>query len=230
LEPPLGNVEAVCQDGICLAYDDGTFDTVVARDVISHVRDLDAFLREMHRVLANGGLLYIEDGNNALDTIGRFQRRRIWNMAEYGPVDGSVPYMILRRKLITAEFPYLGSKTVDLLAKQTAGLYGSQIATAVPEYPREWQLLGKPTFAFRHPESGEYPESEFSPFELKKKLAIAGFSPAILRPYPFTGYPVLPEGILAKSASVCWSSRYQGFHPVSIPVAPRFETLCRKRS
>jgi SAM-dependent methyltransferase len=230
LEPPLGNVEAVRQDGICLTYDDGTFDTVVARDVISHVRDPDAFLREVRRVLANGGLLYIEDGNNALDIIGRFQRRRMWKMAECGPVDGTVPYVVLGKKLITAEFPYLSAKTVDLLARKTAGLYGSQVTMAVLEYTREQRVPRKPTFAFRHPESGEYPESEFSPFELKKRLAIAGFSTAILRPYPFTGYPLLPEkGFLPNLLASAGVRVTRAFHPVSILVAPRFEILCRKR-
>ena len=43
-----------------------SFDGRMANCVISHVRDLDGFLREANRLLRPGGIFFLSDGNNSL--------------------------------------------------------------------------------------------------------------------------------------------------------------------
>jgi len=236
-DPPLTNIEVRTEDALSLQYREESFDVVIAHEVISHVRDLDAFLSEMSRVLSRNGILFISDGNNALNILQRFGRRKFWRRAEYGPVDKTslrgtdkpLPWLVLRREMIKERFPHLDSKTLDLLARETTGLYGDQIFRAVEEYLREGAVLNKPAFKFRHPESGEYPEFEFNPYILGGKLKKSGFSAAVVRPY-FSGYPILPKrGNLINLVTWITARLIRGFHPLSLLVAPHFEIIARKR-
>jgi SAM-dependent methyltransferase len=53
-------VDALIQaDGKNLPFDDGSFDFILANHVIEHIDDLNAVLREIHRVLAPGGTLLL---------------------------------------------------------------------------------------------------------------------------------------------------------------------------
>ena len=45
-----------CQNLEHLTFNDNTFDVVVSEDVLEHVRDYKKALREIHRVLKNGGV------------------------------------------------------------------------------------------------------------------------------------------------------------------------------
>jgi SAM-dependent methyltransferase len=47
------------QSPVELPYPDGTFDAVISAGVLEHVADPNGSLRELHRVLAAGGLLYV---------------------------------------------------------------------------------------------------------------------------------------------------------------------------
>ena len=53
---------------------------------ISHVRDTDLLLDKIKVILRPQGKLFIEDGNNEAFFASRFARRRLWEMAEYGPI------------------------------------------------------------------------------------------------------------------------------------------------
>ncbi len=50
-------------------------------------------LKEIFRTcLATGGILYIRDGNNALDIVGRYRRMKFWRGRECGPVETAGMY------------------------------------------------------------------------------------------------------------------------------------------
>jgi 2-polyprenyl-3-methyl-5-hydroxy-6-metoxy-1,4-benzoquinol methylase len=231
--PVLSNIEAKLGDAPDLSVPDNYFDVIIANEVISHVVDADLFIREMTRVLHPGGTLYIRDSNNSLDIRGRYRRRELWGSLEQGsgdngalqPEEQPLPWCLIRRRKIRTRFPHLDTKTLDLLTRETAGLYGDYIATAVEGYLRTGHVPNKPDFKFRDPETGAVTEFEFNPYGLKKKLEKSGYSAKILRPY----YPRRPllSGRELLNNLVIYGVRM--FHPLSIAIAPRFEILARKK-
>jgi Methylase involved in ubiquinone/menaquinone biosynthesis len=53
----------VCGDGTALPFPDGSVDVLVFNHIYEHVVDPDAVVAEMHRVLADDGVLYLGLGN-----------------------------------------------------------------------------------------------------------------------------------------------------------------------
>jgi SAM-dependent methyltransferase len=58
-EKQIGRVAFVQGDGARLPFPDGTFDVVFSHSVIEHVASAEGYLRECHRVLRVGGVLYL---------------------------------------------------------------------------------------------------------------------------------------------------------------------------
>ncbi|WP_283138497.1 class I SAM-dependent methyltransferase [Rhizohabitans arisaemae] len=58
-----GAVEFVCADGTSLPIPDKSLDVVVFNHIYEHVVNPDAVLKEIHRVLADDGVLYLGLGN-----------------------------------------------------------------------------------------------------------------------------------------------------------------------
>lgn len=56
-------VAFVCGDGTALPFPDGSVDVLVFNHIYEHVVDPDAVVAEMHRVLADDGVLYLGLGN-----------------------------------------------------------------------------------------------------------------------------------------------------------------------
>lgn len=52
-------IDFQCTVGENISVDDGTFDVAFATEVLEHIRDLDRFSTELHRVLKPGGLFYL---------------------------------------------------------------------------------------------------------------------------------------------------------------------------
>ena len=180
-----------------MEFEDGYFDAVLAREVLSHASDTDRFLGEISRVLAKGGVLYLADGNNALDLMGRRRRRIWWDRMENGPIDIATlrgtdlpfPYSEIRRQMIEERYPQLTSDKVRWLAKQTAGLWGQQIFDAVDEYLTTGKTTHRATFKWRNPRTGEYPELELNPFVLVSKLRALEFKAKIIPTFWYSVYP-----------------------------------------
>ena len=58
-EKGIANAAFVQGDGARLPFADGCFDLVFSHSVIEHVENADSYLRECHRVLRPGGVLYL---------------------------------------------------------------------------------------------------------------------------------------------------------------------------
>ncbi len=58
-EKGIANAAFVQGDGSCLPFREGSFDVVFSHSVIEHVSSAHEYLRECHRVLKAGGLLYL---------------------------------------------------------------------------------------------------------------------------------------------------------------------------
>ena len=216
---------------------DGLYDFVIARECISHVRDFNSFLQEIDRVLKENGILYIADGNNALDIRGRYIRRKWWYTFEYGPIpveglrqiDSPIPYNLRRRKMIQNKYPHLNAKVLDFLAKETAGMWGDDIYEAVSKYLKKGQLTKGRTYKCRDPLTGEYNEVEYNPFNIKKKLENKGYSTNLIRPFYAPQYSLNENGIsLNKFLRYIGAHVIYWTHPISVFFSPFFEIVARK--
>ena len=172
-----------------LPYADATFDIVMLVEVLSHVvmADLGAFLREMVRVLAPGGLLFLSDGNNARSWRRRRQNYRLWERFEQGPPtrgDETVyshriatPYAAMRREIALKAVPSLSEADAERIAARTFRFTAAEVGDAVRRYAEagEW-----PNSPFRRrvcpiePVQGVYIEQLIDPLEVRRDLNAAG--------------------------------------------------------
>jgi hypothetical protein len=151
-------------------------------------------------------------------------------MLEYGPTDKTllrgtdkpIPWILLREKMIKERYPTIDHEKLKYLAKETAGLAGDEIFRAVEEYLARGRIRQKPAFKFRNPETGEYQEFEFNPYQLKKELKKIGFQGKILKPY----FSVQDKGILRKVAVKVIQLSY----PLSMVIIPCFIIVAKKVS
>ena len=97
---------------MAMPYADDCFDAVLSVEAVSHYRDVEAALREIHRVLRPGGIVLIADGNNGLNPLTRRKTREIWDAFELGTSAGGVHghnvahvYQLEREKFIRETFP-----------------------------------------------------------------------------------------------------------------------------
>ena len=229
-DPPISNIEVKLGDATKLDFEDEYFDIVVANEVISHVRDRDSFFCEVNRVLRQDGILYIRDGNSNLNILAHHRVKKVQRMLEYGPIDKTllrgtdkpIPWILLREKMIKEKYPTIDHKKLKYLARETAGMAGDEIFKVVDEYLARGRIRQKPAFKFRNPETGEYQEFEFNPYQLKKELKNFGFQGKILKPY----FSVQDKGILRKVAAKGITLSY----PLSIMITPNFTIVAKKVS
>jgi SAM-dependent methyltransferase len=177
MDPPMTNFESKYGDGIAMQFPTASFDGIMTNCVISHVRDLEGFLAETHRLLRPGGVFFLSDENNSLYLPARARRRRGWRSMEAEP-DG--PYFAARRALISEHFPEVTGNELSEAARVTRGLVGKDILDAVRAYRETRRLPSAPAFLYRDPRDGQYPERELNPWWLMRKFQDAGLAPELL--------------------------------------------------
>lgn len=95
--PPLACAQTVTGDALQLPYTDGTFDCVIASEVLEHIPDDDTAIAELIRVLKVGGTLAV--------TVPRWLPERVcWLLSrEYHSNDGG-HVRVYRASLLRAKF------------------------------------------------------------------------------------------------------------------------------
>lgn len=213
-------------DILKINYPNDYFDVAIARETISHVRNLSVFSKEVKRVLKKNGVFFIKDGNNALDIYGRLSRRKIWKKHEFGPV-GDIglkkPYRILRKEMIKERYPDLSINKLNFLVDKTIGMWGEELYEAIDNFLNKGTLPKPPKFKFRNPKTGEYTELEFNPYHLKKLLKKIGYRSHVIRPFYSYSYAGLKGIILNTIGRIISLS-----HPASLFIAPTFEIIAKK--
>lgn len=248
INPPIANVDISLQDGLKLNLPNSSVQAVFVKDVISHVRELDPFLAEMSRVLSFKGRILIADENNALEYLGKSERKEKWLKWEEKGVDKeelragepNLSYRQMRRldigdilegisladsvgaKKLIQGFSDNDSDRKRLfneLAKMTMGLWSNEIKIGVEEILQTGELTLKPEFPYRHPRTGEFMEREFNPFDLARQMKKHGFQATVIRPRFYTQRPIL--NMVGKVVTIT--------HPVSIFVQPNFYILAERK-
>jgi SAM-dependent methyltransferase len=190
IDPPVTNFESKYGDGIAMDLPSESFDGVMTNCVISHVRDLEGFLRETHRLLRPAGVFFLSDENNSLYLPARARRRRGWHDMEREP---GGPYFAARRAMIGEHFPALAGNQLLEAVRRTRGFWGDDVNTAVREFLASGQIARAPEFRYRDPRDGQYPERELNPFWMMRKFEEAGLKPRLLPAFFSRGIEVHPR-------------------------------------
>jgi len=182
------NLIFVRGDCLNLPFDEETFDAVIAVEVISHVRSLSRFIYEVRRVLKKDGVIFVSDGNNALNPTVYLRQKSFQIRAERGSVNGTglvIPYIEMRRRIIMEEFPDLSEDITYLLARGTEGLWGQKILEVVKKYiitKSMPKMMGRNNFV--NPLTGEIPERLFNPMKVGRLLKKSNFDVELIAPLP----------------------------------------------
>ncbi len=79
----LDNVEPVLVDGYTCGLTDGTADVIFAIDMFHNISNPEAFLKELRRIIKQGGFLIIEDGHQPREqTKEKIVSSKLWNIIE----------------------------------------------------------------------------------------------------------------------------------------------------
>ena len=181
---PALNVSAKLGDWLLMNCEEETFDVVILKEAISHIRDTQSLLEKISKVLRPKGVLSITDSNNDLFFMNKLKRKKLWKKVECGPfkIDQArhrrvdrLPFFDARVSIIRELYPSLDKKTLKMLAQKTQGMYGSEIARAVNEFVATGEIRQKPSFPYRNPYTGEFPELGINPLKLASTLKHKGF-------------------------------------------------------
>lgn len=237
-------MEVICGDAINLGLQSSKYDVIQALDVLSHCQDLDRLISEVKRVGKPESILYILDGNNGLRFGHTKEIIRLQYLAEHGPLEKAnregrcsgfeSTYLNTRKEIIRKYFTALDVRTINDLAKRTAGMYGPQIIrfaekflsgknVTQEEIPYPDVYTVKPFY--RNPVNGMWPDIAFSPYKLKNYLNNKGIYMRLI-PYKHAVVSGGLKGFVKRQISILVRLLY----PASIFIAPGFELLGRIKS
>lgn len=225
-------IRAEFGDALSLNYPDEEFEVIIANDVLSHVRDLDGFLKEAGRLLKPMGRFYVYDNNNKLFLPNIFRYRKLWNKLEKGPTDTiafrgtdeQLSFEEMRKRMILELEPECDPVHLEYLVKKTAGMYGEEIQSSVLEFGQRGKIKNQKSFKYRNPKTGEFPEKPINPFLVSKALRSKGFFCQAL-PTFFSVKPSGFKGIMKKELGLI----FKLIPTLSFVMAPSFRILGLKR-
>ncbi len=186
---PEYDISALLGDFLKVKLLPSSFDIVIVNEAISHIRDTDLLLSKIRFVLRSGGVLFISDSNNDCFFPSMLKSRSLWKKSENNkkPVEiarefdqGS--FIELRRKIVRDLNLKLNENQIKIIAQKTKGMYGTEIREAAISYLTSGKIAKKPTFPYRNPITGEYPELGFNPFSLMKRIEKYGFKSHLIKP------------------------------------------------
>lgn len=162
-----GAISARVGDIAAMPYPDESFGAVVANEAVSHFADVDAFVREAHRVLTPGGALIVFDSNNLRNPFAR-GRREAWRKAE-------VAYRSRRAEILAEAFGESRGDVPDELVTSTVGMDRAALIDAGKHYYDSGDLpaahIGPPV----DPDTGIVMERPFDPYVLARTIRAHGF-------------------------------------------------------
>ncbi|HEY6049918.1 MAG TPA: class I SAM-dependent methyltransferase, partial [Thermoanaerobaculia bacterium] len=172
-----------------LPFPAASFDAILLIEVISHVvaPSVSKFLGEMVRVLKPGGVLYIQDGNNARSWKRRRENYEIWERFENGPItEGgetvhshriAKPYVEMRADIARAAEPSLSHEDARRIAERSFRFSADEVREAALRFIETRRLPDSP---FRRkvcpiePISRSYIEELVDPVHLMRDLRAFG--------------------------------------------------------
>ena len=233
-------INAMLGDFLQIEFAKDSFDRIIIKEAISHIRDTNLLLDKIRDILRPGGIVYISDENNDLFLPSRLKSRRAWKVSEIGPVPENIAkygrnvdklcFLDARMEIIKRAFPLIDEEKVKYLSKKTQGLYGDILVRACEEFIATGKYCAEASFPYRNPYTGEFPELGISPFKLAKELRIRGFRSFFMPPFysylgPAPGYPRWKD-VAAKISRIIFRFPERIFPFIS----PKFQLIAKKLS
>jgi len=169
-------------------------DVVVSYDVIEHIYDINNYYAKMKMLNKDDMCIVCATSANMYNPIIHKARAAGHQQVEYQnrcqewghkERDSLQSYLSLRKEIISKFAPDLQSDIVDLIAKNTRGLYKGDIETCVDEYVKFGDFVYRPSHPTNtcDPLTGNWAERLMSVYFLKGVVEQNGFKFSILNGY-----------------------------------------------
>jgi SAM-dependent methyltransferase len=124
-----------------LPFEAGAFQTVLSFQVLEHVSDPDAYLREIARVLEPGGTLVLATPDRRTRLLPLQRPWNRWHLVEYS--DQTLSRLLLRH-FPAVEMHAMGGKkdVLDIELRRTRRLKWLSLPFTLPGVPNRWRVAG----------------------------------------------------------------------------------------